>query len=748
MDRKYIKTKLIKIFFVLSLLLQQCWGQQNFNEYDDYDDQGNFNDQHPLDTRLNYDASQPRLQSHNNYDLYERKINNQDAQHYGEESIHRTPQTNYEEQQYSAEPQHPRVYQPRPEQHPPPPQDPNIILVPRLGLVRGQSNYKTIKNRPISAYLGLKYGTVKPGLGRFQKALSPELIENLIDATKEPSNCPQFPDLDIIREKESRFENVDDCLTLNVFTPAKPGSYPVLIFVHGEMLFDGSAEEGQPDYFLENDVVLVTINYRLAPFGYLSTLTDDMPGNVALSDIQMALEWVHEYIRSFNGNPEQVTLMGQSGGATLIHALSLSGKAEGLFHKLILQSGTALNPYFIDDQPLGTLRSFAHYARCPPSRNIEGLISCFERMSTSDLLNYFKRYFENNEPRGLQFVNGFKLIVGDKLGFLPEHPASMVANNTKPMIVGVTKDAGAFIMSRFYDQLLQLRSRNISDYINVVLKHTTKPRHYMLWKQWALEHIFTAEDARNPSVSNLVQKLLELINLILYRGPIIDSIRFTSKNHSTYMYCFDYRGEYHRFGHLKNPLPFEIDATLSDDNIFLFPYPVEVSQLNPEDKSMARAMVTMWVNFAIHGVPNLNTGIWPNVSSEYGPFLRFTNTHESKLELDHHFGEGIPVPNLYPEYFNTTKANTTMEKTTTTSTTTTTTTNRPYSNYQQTSYQSSYPNYRPYPNYNTQYRSSYPNYRSHEMASTEHQDKTAQPIPSQYNYPMNSHYGNYRDMRH
>lgn len=109
-----------------------------------------------------------------------------------------------------------------------------------------------------------------------------------------------------------------------------------MVFVHGEMLFDGGAEEGQPDYFLENDVVLVTINYRLAPFGYLSTLTEAMPGNVALSDIRMALEWIQKYIRSFNGNPDQVTLLGQSGGATLIHALSLSGKVLHMIIRNIL----------------------------------------------------------------------------------------------------------------------------------------------------------------------------------------------------------------------------------------------------------------------------------------------------------------------------------------------------------------------------------------------------------------------------
>ncbi|XP_013111495.2 glutactin [Stomoxys calcitrans] len=598
----------------------------------------------------------------------------------------------------------PRNY-PESQHMPPPPQHRNalstgnrethVISVPRLGSVRGYREFKIIRNRPISAYLGLKYATVRPGIGRFQSA-SPAGINPYgeIDATFEPSNCPQFPDLSLVAEREARGEDVDDCLSLNIYTPARPGSYPVMVFVHGEMLFDGSAEEGQPDYFLEHDVVLVTVNYRLAPFGYLSTLTDDMPGNVALSDVQMSLEWLQQNIRYFNGNPDQVTLFGQAGGATLVHALSLSGKAQGLFHKLILQSGTALNPYFLDEQPTGTLRSFAHFARCPPSRSIEGFASCFERMKTSELLNYFKRYFESNEPKGLAFVCGFKLIVGDKLGYLPQHPASMVANNTYPTIVGVAKDAGAFIMTRFYDQLVELRSRNISDYINVVLKHTSQQRHYQLWKNWALTHIFTPEDVRNPTIQGLVQKLLELVNLILYRAPVVDSFRYTSKNFSTYLYCFDYRGQHHRFGHLRNPLPFEIDATLSDDNIYLFPYPEEVSRLNPMDKNVANSMVRMWVSFAQYGMPAYNQSIWPNVSTEFGPFLRFTNTRAGNLELDYHFGDGIPVPNLYPEYFTTTTTTTTTTSTTSTSTTTTTTP-------------------RPYPSYNYQQRSQHPNYQQY-----------------------------------
>lgn len=229
----------------------------------------------------------------------------------------------------------------------------------------------------------------------------------------------------------------------------------MLVFVHGEMLFDGGAEEAQPDYVLEKDVLLVSINYRLAPFGFLSALSDELPGNVALSDLQLALEWLQRNLVHFGGNPGQVTLAGQAGGATLVHALSLSGRGANLFQQLILQSGTALNPYLIDERPLETLDTFARLARCPPAnpgaaRSLDPLYECLGRLPTSQLVSAFEQLFEQNEPRGLSFLGGFKLVVGDRLGYLPRPPAALAANasNSVPTIIGAAKDASAFILSR------------------------------------------------------------------------------------------------------------------------------------------------------------------------------------------------------------------------------------------------------------------------------------------------------------
>lgn len=328
------------------------------------------------------------------------------------------------------------------------------LQLPGVGELHGRRGYKTIKNRPIDAFLGVRYAQLNAGgLGRFQAAGAVP-YQGTIDATRSSANCAQFPEVQRLQEAEARGENVDDCLTLDIYAPAGARDLPVLVFVHGEMLFDGGAEEAQPDYVLEHDVILVSVNYRLAPFGFLSALSEELPGNVALSDLHLALEWVQRNVRYFGGDASQVTLIGQAGGATLSHALSLSPRTQHLFQKLILQSGTALNPYLIDERPLDTLTTFARLARCPvPGRNLGALYECLRGLSTSQLVSAFEQLLQQNEPRGLSALGGFKLVIGDPLGYLPEHPAALVASNsnnniTKPLIVGAAKDAGAFILSR------------------------------------------------------------------------------------------------------------------------------------------------------------------------------------------------------------------------------------------------------------------------------------------------------------
>ena len=145
----------------------------------------------------------------------------------------------------------------------------------------------------------------------------------------------------------------EDCLKLNVFTPAiKDGKKrPVLFWIHGGGFANGNGIE-HDGYNGENfarlgDAVFVSINHRLGPLGYcnLAGVGGEKfaaSGNVGMLDIVAALEWVRDNIASFGGDPGNVTIMGQSGGGAKVCTLTAMPSAKGLFHKAVVESGAAL----------------------------------------------------------------------------------------------------------------------------------------------------------------------------------------------------------------------------------------------------------------------------------------------------------------------------------------------------------------------------------------------------------------------
>ncbi len=146
----------------------------------------------------------------------------------------------------------------------------------------------------------------------------------------------------------------EDCLFLNVWRPARPGRYPVMVFLHGGGFTYGAA--GVPLYdgaaLAKRGVVVVTINYRLGRLGFFAhpALTREDPngqlGNYAVMDQVAALQWVRRNITSFGGDPANVTLFGESAGAGSVQTLMGAPVAKGLFHKAISESGAGSSPLF------------------------------------------------------------------------------------------------------------------------------------------------------------------------------------------------------------------------------------------------------------------------------------------------------------------------------------------------------------------------------------------------------------------
>uniref|UniRef100_A0A8R1DHY6 Carboxylic ester hydrolase n=1 Tax=Caenorhabditis japonica TaxID=281687 RepID=A0A8R1DHY6_CAEJA len=139
----------------------------------------------------------------------------------------------------------------------------------------------------------------------------------------------------------------EDCLFINVFTPnnaTQDSKLPVYLYIHGGGFTGGSGDLGEglfPNLVNKGNIVLVSINYRLGPFGFFTTRDAMAPGNWAVSDWIEALNWVQRYIVYFGGDPARVTIGGQSSGAEAVSVLTLTPLAKTLFKQSIHESGSA-----------------------------------------------------------------------------------------------------------------------------------------------------------------------------------------------------------------------------------------------------------------------------------------------------------------------------------------------------------------------------------------------------------------------
>ena len=216
------------------------------------------------------------------------------------------------------------------------------------GRVQG-SFLTSVSGSCISSFQGIPYAAPPVGNLRFLDTQPAVGWEGVLQATKPGNKCPQA-----VRSYDDPLEAMsEDCLYLNVYAPCNnPGNLPVMVWVHGGASRRGSGGTSLygPEYLLDSGIVLVTINYRLIPFGFISMESGTMPGNQGHKDQVMALKWVQANIGKFGGNPAEVTIFGESAGSVLVLTHLVSPLSAGLFSRVIAQSGspTAVVPTYLD----------------------------------------------------------------------------------------------------------------------------------------------------------------------------------------------------------------------------------------------------------------------------------------------------------------------------------------------------------------------------------------------------------------
>jgi para-nitrobenzyl esterase len=218
---------------------------------------------------------------------------------------------------------------------------PGVIAPTSAGRVRGTLN------NGINVFKGIPYGGPTNGRNRFMPPVKPLPWTTVRDALAYGPTAPQA----LGRARRNVPPEGEDCLVLNVFTPALgSGRRPVMVWLHGGGFSYGTGSDGileGSNLARTGDAVVVTINHRLNVFGYTylgetGGKDFELSGAAGMLDIVQALEWVHDNIDRFGGDPNLVTIFGQSGGGRKVATLMAMPSAKGLFHRAIIESGAVL----------------------------------------------------------------------------------------------------------------------------------------------------------------------------------------------------------------------------------------------------------------------------------------------------------------------------------------------------------------------------------------------------------------------
>lgn len=253
-----------------------------------------------------------------------------------------------------------------------------LIQTP-CGLVQGCAGRKGA-----AAFKGIRYATA----ARWEYPKQVTAWEGVYDATEfgkcsyQPGSFTVSDDTEFYNHEfrcGERYEYSEDSLFLNIYTPEnakKDDKLPVLIYIHGGAFVGGRAHEKhfRDPVWTDYGVIGVTIHYRLGPLGFLCL--PDVPGNYGLYDQMTAIKWIKDNIAAFGGDPENITIMGQSAGAVSVQQLCLSSLTEGLFQKAIMSSGGGNPPGFVlekQENRHAYWQTFLKYAGCENADQLRAL---------------------------------------------------------------------------------------------------------------------------------------------------------------------------------------------------------------------------------------------------------------------------------------------------------------------------------------------------------------------------------------
>jgi len=505
-----------------------------------------------------------------------------------------------------------------------------VVDLPGYGKIRGGTAHSWYTGREYNFFHGVYYAKPTTSETRF---LPPEPMD--------PYPADYIHDAYTVHGPCAQRMGSEDCLNLNIFTPNLPPNgtvpeklLPVMYWIHGGKFSSGQTNMYTGFKYMEHDVVVVEVQYRLHALGFLCLDTPEVPGNAGIYDQIEGLKWVQKHIKYFGGDPDSVTIFGESAGSSSVALLMLIPQAKGLFHRVIGQSGSMLSDWALDRNASAHGYRIAELANCPTTPYSE-LISCLRTVPAEALAEAQYRFEREDRKNG-----------GD--GFGGASPVMQVAGENRLL----TEEPGKLMDSGNYTTDVQIMfGANQQEGIYVlgdILKHYIRPNNLEFDEDFLtygmmpmLLKVLGIRDDTGALADALMDKYLDgfpLGNFEVMIPGMIDVIgvfflkaggwNTVIKHHkhnpgNAYWYSYDFRSRFSILGST-DPIPQGINHADELQGLIVTPY-----LFNATENLLSKRMLQVWTNFAKYGNPTpdgveLMEGIpkFPPYDSINQPYMR------------------------------------------------------------------------------------------------------------------------------
>ncbi|KAM3955217.1 juvenile hormone esterase [Aphomia sociella] len=468
-----------------------------------------------------------------------------------------------------------------------------------VGTKEGRIQGSLASNELYYEYLGIRYGIPV----KFRAPEPPSTFDEVYKADNRAVLCPQFPCYDPLAAPSDN----EDCLVLNIYSPsvATNTTLPVIVFLHGGGFGIGSGSPSfyGPQYLVSHGIVVVTVNYRLNAYGFLNLGTEDAPGNAGLKDIRAALRWIKENIIGFDGDPDNVTVMGQGSGGTAAIYLTLSDSTKGLFNRIISESGTLFSPGSFDPKPLKTASQVAKSLGVN-TLDPEKLLKIYAETEIKKVEEAISKQMHSQSV----FAPSVEAIFENEEPFLTDTPYNIIVNkkfNPVPAIFGLNTVEGLTSTLDYNTITSQIDRIKNEDYTALDQRSFIIPKEDLEEFRETLRETYFSDITSDETI---IGGIINLNTDFSYVGPMsLLSELYT--NHSglpVYEFVFNYTGGRNIGRMLTNS---SMMVTTNQDELF---YVFELERLplpmDEDDARMVTFMTIMWTNFARYGNPTPEPG--------------------------------------------------------------------------------------------------------------------------------------------